>query len=70
MRFEAWPVVWLLALLPVLGLLYAYGFRRRRAALAEFVEQGMALLLPAGRRARAGRAPSVCSARPLAWSSR
>jgi Ca-activated chloride channel homolog len=50
MRFEAWPAVWLLALLPALGLLYAYGFRRRRQALAAFVEQGLAVrLLPAGR---------------------
>ncbi len=50
MRFEAWSAVWLLALLPALGLLYAYGYRRRRQALAAFVEQGLAArLLPAGR---------------------
>ncbi len=34
----------------MLGLLYGYGFRRRRQALAAFVEQGLAArLLPAGR---------------------
>ncbi len=60
MRFEAWPAVWLLALLPALGLLYAYGFRRRRQALAAFVEQGLAArLLPAGR-ARGGWPAALC----------
>ena len=68
MRFEAWPAVWLLALLPALGLLYAYGFRRRRQALAAFVEQGLAQkLLPLGPRAGglAGRAlPAGCCRLP------
>ncbi len=48
MRFEAWSAVWLLALLPALALLYAYGFRRRRQALAAFVAPDLAAgLLPA-----------------------
>ena len=53
MRFEAWPAVYLLALVPALLVLYAHGFRRQRQALAAFVEQDLApRLLP---RARDGR---------------
>jgi Ca-activated chloride channel homolog len=54
MRFEAWPAVYLLALVPALLLLYARAFRRQREALAAFVEQDLApRVLPwagAGRR--------------------
>jgi Ca-activated chloride channel homolog len=42
MRFEAWPAVYLLALVPALLLLYARAFRRRREALAAFVEHELA----------------------------
>jgi Ca-activated chloride channel family protein len=60
MGFEAWPAAWLLALLPALGLLYAYGSRRRRQALAAFAERGLAdRLLPAGGRP-AGRRGVLC----------
>ena len=42
MRFETWPAVYLLALVPALLLLYARAFRRQRQALAAFVEQDLA----------------------------
>jgi Ca-activated chloride channel family protein len=47
MRFAAPPYAYLLALLPPLLVLYAYGFWRRRRALAAFVERPLAgRLLP------------------------
>jgi Ca-activated chloride channel family protein len=47
MRFAASSFVYLLALLPLLGALYAYGFWRRRSSLAAFVERPLAArLLP------------------------
>jgi Ca-activated chloride channel family protein len=60
MRFEAWSAVWLLALLPALGLLYAYGFRRRRQALAAFVENGLAARLLLAGRAPTGWPSAFC----------
>jgi Ca-activated chloride channel family protein len=47
MRFEAFSFVYLLGLLPVVVALHAYGFWRRRRALAAFVERPLAArLLP------------------------
>jgi Ca-activated chloride channel family protein len=47
MRFAAVSYVYLLALLPVLLAVYAYGFWRRRGSLAAFVERPLAVrLLP------------------------
>jgi Ca-activated chloride channel family protein len=52
MRFAAPPYAYLLALLPTLLALYAYGFWRRRRALAAFVGRPLAgRLLPRIRRA-------------------
>jgi Ca-activated chloride channel homolog len=42
MRFNALSFGWLLLLLPALAALYAYGFHRRRRALAAFVESAIA----------------------------
>ena len=42
MRFNALSFGYLLLLVPALGALYAYGFRRRRQALAAFVERAIA----------------------------
>jgi Ca-activated chloride channel family protein len=42
MRFDAWPAAYLLALVPALLLLYRHAFRRRRRALAAFVEHDLA----------------------------
>jgi Ca-activated chloride channel homolog len=53
MQFAAFSNVYLLALLPVLLALYAYGFWRRRRTLLAFVEQPLAdRLLPRVQRAR------------------
>lgn len=46
MRFEAWPFAALLALVPVLLVLYAYAFRERRRALRVFIEHAPADLVP------------------------
>jgi Ca-activated chloride channel family protein len=53
MRFEAWPAVYLLALVPALLLLYARAFRRQRQALAAFFETDVAAQML--RRAGGGR---------------
>ena len=37
MRFAAWPAAYLMVLVPAMLALFAYAFRRRRLALAEFV---------------------------------
>ena len=42
MRFNAWSFAYLLSLVPVLVLLYAYAFRRRRQALSALVERKLA----------------------------
>ncbi len=60
MRFEAWSAVWLLALLPALALVYAYAFRRRRQALADFGAQDLAAGLPPAGRARARWGRPAC----------
>jgi Ca-activated chloride channel homolog len=53
MRFAAWPAVYLLALAPVLLLLYAYAIRRRREALSALVARDLApRLLPAANERR------------------
>lgn len=58
MRFNAWPLVYLLSLVPALLVLYAYAFRRQRQALAAFVAHEVAprVLPPAIGRQRWGRA--------------
>lgn len=61
MRFEAWPFVVLLALVPALLVLYARAFRERRKALAAFVEHELAPRLVAGTTdARRRRARAAC----------
>jgi Ca-activated chloride channel homolog len=64
MRFAAWPAACLLALLPALLALYAYAFRRRRAALAAFLANDLAprLLPSAGPRRRWLRASCLIGA--------
>jgi Ca-activated chloride channel family protein len=54
MRFNAFSFAWLLLLVPALAALYAYGFHRRRQALAAFVERAIApkILPRAGDRRR------------------
>jgi Ca-activated chloride channel family protein len=42
MRFNALSLAWLLLLVPVLVALYAYGFHRRRQAIAAFVDRAIA----------------------------
>ena len=54
MRFAAWPAAYLLLLVPGIVALFAYAFRRRRLALAEFVtgELAQRVLPPTGEPAR------------------
>jgi Ca-activated chloride channel homolog len=53
MRFDAFPYIYLLGLLPALLAIYAYGFWRQRRALTGFVEQTLAArLLPRVNRGR------------------
>jgi Ca-activated chloride channel family protein len=60
MRFEAWSAAWLLALLPALAALYAYGFRRKRQAVAAFVDPALASRLLPASDARAGWPRALC----------
>ena len=65
MRFEAWPAVSCWRSCRRCSLLYAYGFRRQRQALAAFVEQDLApRLLPRGRRRPALGARALPDRRP------
>ena len=71
MRFAAWPAAYLMVLVPAMVALFAYAFRRRRLALAEFVTGELAprVLPPTGAGAP-GRGRSVSPPPPRAWWSR
>ena len=64
MRFAAWPAAYLLALVPGVVALFAYAFRRRRLALAEFVTGELAprVLPPTGARRAWPRALCLAAA--------
>ena len=70
MRFAAWPAAYLMVLVPAMLALFAYAFRRRRLALAEFVtgELGRGCCRPAT--GAPGRGRSVWPPPPRAWWSR
>ena len=64
MRFAAWPAAYLLVLVPGVVALFAYAFRRRRLALAEFVTGELAprVLPPTGGRRAWPRALCLAAA--------
>ncbi len=66
MRFDAFPVVWLLALVPLALLLYARAFARQRAALAAFIAEGLAPRLLPGTSARRRWGRALCLSGALA----